>query len=373
MIINGKNVQGLFVYSSDSAQMEFTKGDLVVSGDSIYVCDSETPISGIDPASDTSYEYYYPYPGPMIKSASEYFQSIKNEEGPDKYVSEKAIMGILQGYQFGLDMEGVITDWIDENGDSSLDLSQVSDRPIDNLMLTETLNRGMVKISPFLNQLVSGKLGGKDFSTIFGTLEKSYMSVITEHEEKVKYELILSQYTYKSSDTTFTRVQELMSPLTGISVYRYMYWKAGEFPIDGSVISEWRDIYTYSSSIKNRLSALQNYYDDINNQYRARINALENSFRFKEVYANGSSTTSNTVSGLSEGVYTVCVTGRSADSSVNKFYSESVVVNLKSGSTITINFNKLSGSVVVNGNAKTITVNGGNSIVSIYGREYIVT
>ena len=53
-------------------------------------------------------------------------------------------------------MEGVITDWIDQNGDTTLILSNITDRPLDNLMLTETLNRGTVKIDWRLKQIVGG-------------------------------------------------------------------------------------------------------------------------------------------------------------------------------------------------------------------------
>ena len=56
MIINNTHVQGIFLYSKD---IEFEKGDFVVSGDCIYICTAENPtnttnntVSGIEPSTD---------------------------------------------------------------------------------------------------------------------------------------------------------------------------------------------------------------------------------------------------------------------------------------------------------------------------------
>jgi len=353
MIINNKRVQGLYIYNQDSRSIEFTKDDLVVSGDSIYVCDAEV-ISGIDPAEDTFYEYYHPYPGSMVTSASEYFQNLG--EGGNKYVSDQAIMGILQGYQFGLDKEGIITDWINQDGDTTLRLSQITDRPIDNLMLTETLNRGMIKVSHELDQIKSGEVSGQAFSTIFGFLEK----------DEIDYQLILSQYTYKSSDTLFVRIQELMSPLTGVSVYRYMSWEDGEFPSDGNTISGWRNVFSYSTAIQHKLDALQSYYDTLSSQLTARVASLSGSFRFQEKYIGSTSEGSNTLEGLEDGVYTVCVEGNSG----GHIYSESIVVRLKSDmSAYSIYFNKLGGSLKVSPGKIELIDGSSNRFVSVYGRR----
>ena len=360
MIINNKHVQGLYIYNSDS---EFTKGDLVVSGECIYVCDANV-ISGIDPSEDTSYEYYRPYPGSKIISASEYFQYIKSGGTiPDKYVSSQAIMGILQGYQFGLNMEGIITDWIDQNGDTSLILSHITDRPIDNLILTETLNRGMIKIDWRLSQIIDGTVDGIDFSTLFGFLDKTDPDTGTP----IDYQLMLSQYTYKQSANMYIRIQELMSPLSGVSVYRYMSWNDGEFPSDGSTISSWRNVFSYSTAIQSKLDALNKYYLTIADQKAAEIASLRGSFRFKEVYS-GEGTQ---VNDLGEGIYTVCVEGTTNDGVT---YSESMTVQLKSGMTRhSINFIKIPEVVVVSFNntlelGGSIEVSGGK-ILSIYSRE----
>lgn len=358
MIINNNPVKGIFIYNDDSKSIEFTEGDLVVSGDCIYVCCVES-VSGIDPAEDTSYDYYLPYPGSKISTASEFFQYVKTGDVPDKYVSTQAIMGILQGYQFGLDMEGVITDYIDENGDTTLILSTPTERPLDNLMLTETLNRGMVKVSHKLSQIVDGTISGNSFSTVFGFLEK----------EGLLYNLILSQYTYKSSETLFVRIQELTSPLTGVSVYRYVSWKDGEFPSDGNVISSWRNVFSYSSAIKSKLDALQEFYQGLANQQKTRVDSLVGSFRFKERYQG----TGSEVTELESGVYTVCVSGLDSNSHT---ISESVVLRLW-GVGYDMYFNNLPGNLKVtktggtneNPIHKIELIGSTNSIISVYSRE----
>jgi len=360
MIVNNKLVQGIFIYNQESSNIEFTKGDLVVSGDCIYVCDAET-VSGIDPATDTSFEYFQLYPGSKIITASEFFTYIRGGgEVEDKYVSSQAIMGILQGYQFGLDMEGVISDWIDKNGDTTLRISSLTDRPLDNLMLTETLNRGMVKVSKELSQIVDGKLGndGTPFSVLFGVLEK----------EGVDYDLILSQYTYKSSSIQSVRVQEMCSPLTGVTVYRYMTWNTEDFPSNGNVISSWRSVYNYSSSIKSKIGALESYYGNLANNFKARVASVVGSFRFKEVFS-GTSETSE-VNNLGEGVYTVCVRGVNSD---NHYISESVVVRLGGNSSYDLYFNNIPNSHLTisygSGKYRIRLVGSGVSLVSVYGRE----
>jgi hypothetical protein len=361
MIINNSEVQGIYIYNEDSRNIEFTKNDLVVSGDCIYVCNRDV-VSGIDPAEDTSNEYYTPYPGSKISTASEFFQYIENgsREFDNKYISTQAIKGILQGYQFGLDLEGVITDYIDKNGDTTLVLSTPTDRPLDNLMFTETLNRGMIKVSHELDQIVDGEVDGIKFSTVFGFLEKED----SETGEPIDYQLILSQYTYKSSDTLYVRIQELTSPLTGVSVYRYMSWNEGEFPSGGNVISGWRNVFSYSSAIQSKLNALQDFYNNLAKQQKARVEALEGSFRFKERWTGG-----NSVDNLENGIYTVCLTGISSSSSLP--VSESVVLSL-GGSGYDMYFNSLSGylSVTVSGGKHKIELKESSaSIISVYSRE----
>ena len=365
MIIDGNSVQGIYVYTSESSQIEFEKGDFLVSGDCIYICTAENPtnpingtVSGIDPADDIGYENFIPYPGSKILSASEFFQYVENSDTlEDKYVSSQAIMGILQGYQFGVGMTGVIEDYIDRDGNSKLGLDSVTNDPLDNLMLTKTLNNGIIKVSHELSQIADGELNGVPFSTLFGYLENS----------GVDYNLILHQYTYEQKSSGYVRIQEMSSPLTGVSVYRFMTWEGDEFPEVNSVISSWRTVYSYSSAVMDKLRALSDFYQESAARLRAKINSLRGSFRFKELASSYG--TSFTVSNPT-GPYTVCLQGYNAS---GKIVSESVVLRLNGG--YDMYFNNLPGHLNISVSGSTYTVSlrdsASTSIVSVYTREVL--
>ena len=101
MIINGKNVTGLFKYVEDAVYKE---DDLVIDLGLLYVCLKES--SGKRPSENP--EYFTPYPKKKIESASEYFD---NQESDD-YISSKALTEILGARDFGFSESGVIVDEI---------------------------------------------------------------------------------------------------------------------------------------------------------------------------------------------------------------------------------------------------------------------
>ena len=305
MIIDGKHVRGIFVYSDG---IEYEKDDFLVSGDCIYICTADNPtnvngtVSGIDPANDTGYTNFKPYPGSKILSASEFFDYVESGGTlEDKYVSSQSLLGILQGYQFGVGMTGLIEDYIGKDGESSLNLNVLTENPIDNLMLTETLNNGVLRVSHKLRQIVDGTYNNEPLSIYLGILNAINDSTGGE----LDYYLILRQYTYKTSETKFVRLQEMISPVSGVSVYRYMSWDNGNFPSDSGVISGWRSVYSYSSDVLSKLNALSSFYNNISVQMKGKLESISGSFRFKET----ATATATTVTELSSGVYTVCVSG----------------------------------------------------------------
>jgi len=79
MIINNTHVQGIFIYSQD---VEYERGDFVVSGDSIYICTAANPtnqqnftVKGIDPAKDSTGNFKI-YPGDKVSTAKEYYNYV---------------------------------------------------------------------------------------------------------------------------------------------------------------------------------------------------------------------------------------------------------------------------------------------------------
>jgi len=170
----------------------------------------------------------------------------------------------------------------------------------------------------------------------------------------------------------YMRIQEMFSPLTGVSVYRYMSWSEDYFPKEGNVISGWRNVFSYSSAIQSKLDALQEYYTTLANQQKARVDALVGSFRFKEVYTGPGTS----VTGLDNGVYTVNIQGVIGGSlTTDMERAESVVVRL-SGSAFNLQLNSLSSfgylSITVSSgknNISLVRTSGTLNIISVYKRE----
>lgn len=303
MLINNKHVQGIFLYTENSSQVEFEKNDFVVSGDCIYLCTAENPtnkvnntVSGIDPADDLRYENFKPYPGERAITAKEYFEAISGGfDVEDKYISSQALLGILQRYNFGLSMTGIIKDYIKE-GDTSLVLGYDTSSPLDDLMLTKDLNNGVVYVDPALEQIQNGvTYNGSKFSVLFGFSENTRV-------KDSEYNLILRQYTYQATDTIKTRVQELVNPFDAVVVFRYITWENDDFPGDISSISGWKSSYSYSKAIKDKINTLELFYQDSQNQWESKFNTLAGMFRFKKEIV-----IDETYSDLGEGIYTVSV------------------------------------------------------------------
>ena len=277
MIINDTHVQGIFLYSPD---VEYEKGDFVVSGDSIYICTAANPVNetsktvyGIDPATDSTGNYKM-YPGDKISTAQEYYDYVNNRltwnykntkeeveaalelepgtliikspvyskrsdlpstglsEGDvykvgeessgyeyayipykeDKYISGNVLNQVLQGSFFGVNEEGVITNYInslgyDDEGNEILEysiggsLANIEDGKILNaIMKSGDLNNGMFKVSRALSELAA------------------YVDRTSNTEN-----ILVRQYTYIDSGAgqIRVRVQELIDPTLGAIYYRW--------------------------------------------------------------------------------------------------------------------------------------------------------
>ena len=274
MIINNTHVQGIFLYSSD---VDYERGDFVVSGDSIYICTASNPtdtlrntVSGIDPATDTTGNYKM-YPGDKISTAQEYYDYVNNrlywnykntkeevesalevdagtliikgtvtsrsalpknkEEGDvyrvgtdstgyeyayvpykiDKYISGNVLNQILQDSFFGVNEEGVITNYVytntDDEGNEVLEysiggsLANIEDNKILNaIMKSPDLNNGMFNVSRALSEIAAYVNRGANTESV-----------------------LVKQYTYldTSGGDRRVRIQELVDPSLGSIYYRW--------------------------------------------------------------------------------------------------------------------------------------------------------
>lgn len=275
MIINNTHVQGIFLYSSD---VDYERGDFVVSGDSIYICTASNPtdtlrntVSGIDPSTDTTGNFKM-YPGDKISTAQEYYDYVNNrlywnykntkeevesaleveagtliikgtvtsrdalptrflEEGDvyrvgtdstgyeyayipykiDKYISGNVLNQILQDSFFGVNEEGVITNYVytntDDEGNEVLEysiggsLANIEDNKILNaIMKSPDLNNGMFNVSRALSEIAAYVNRGANTESV-----------------------LVKQYTYldTSGGNKRIRIQELVDPSLGSIYYRW--------------------------------------------------------------------------------------------------------------------------------------------------------
>lgn len=285
MIINNTHVQGIFLYSKD---IEFEKGDFVVSGDCIYICTAENPtnttnntVSGIEPSTDL--KNFNTYLGNKTVSVEEYYEYKNTGLGEDKYVSSHVLCKILENLMFGVGDNGIITEHVLVDSENNVSYStnieeaikEVTESlsPLDKVLRAESLNNGLVRISRSLVPELISELPND--------LPNSYSSAD-------KNSVILKQYTYidnSESTSPYFRVQELIDHINGLVFYRYSKSIPGS---DGKVNWSIGNISTWKRSSING-----NFLDEVNKVYtwciqeKANIESLKSeligNFKFKNI------------------------------------------------------------------------------------------
>lgn len=285
MILNNTHVQGIFMYKSD---IEYEKGDFVVSGNSIYICTAGNPtntenntVMGKDPAEDS--ENYTIYLGDSLDSIEEYFSYIEdpNPEKNDKVLTAQLLSEILNTYMIGFDEKGIIGEYVYSDGGGisvSSGLSKFLDGTedsavLDNILKIGSINNATFKVSRSLEQI-------KD---IFPVLYKEG----SISPEDLEY-LILRQYTYtngtdpNSVDSSLYRVQELVDPVQGLTAYRYAKGVGNNESGDQFdwEITSWKT--DYDPDFLQSINKLEEAYRQAIEDLKKEKENLRNYFRFKE-------------------------------------------------------------------------------------------
>lgn len=285
MILNNTHVQGIFMYKSD---IEYEKGDFVVSGNSIYICTAGNPtntenntVMGKDPAEDS--ENYTIYLGDSLDNIEEYFSYIEdpNPEKNDKVLTAQLLSEILNTYMIGFDEKGVIGEYVYSDGGGislSSGLSKFLDGTedsavLDNILKIGSINNATFKVSRSLEQI-------KD---IFPVLYKEG----SISPEDLEY-LILRQYTYtngtdpNSVDSSLYRVQELVDPVQGLTAYRYAKGVGNNESGDQFdwEITSWKT--DYDPDFLQSINKLEEAYRQAIEDLKKEKENLRNYFRFKE-------------------------------------------------------------------------------------------
>jgi hypothetical protein len=240
MIINGKNVTGLFKYSETA---EYREDDLVIDLGLLYVCLKDA----CNKKPSENPEYFTPYPKKKILSASEYFDNTESED----YISSKALTEILEARDFGFSENGVIEDEITYNPNSGIVcsiLDQVYNYDIlDTIMKKPDLNNGMFKVSNNLPEIRNLLL----------------------HNSTISPYIVVRQYTYGDM-----RVQELVDPEN-----KTLYIRWAEKPWD--LVSEWYSIIT--KDVHDYISEISAFYTSKLRQYESAFRLYQNKFCFSNV------------------------------------------------------------------------------------------
>ena len=217
MKLNGKSVQGIYVYNEGSSIYEV--GDLVLYKNGIYIyskseealSDGKTP----DKSSD-----YTPYLGDKLTSLQDW-QEFINGEGEDKYLTTKTLVAILNSYMNDMRLDGIIESHYDTpEGDTIngwiLDEYRLGDKVADNSAIDEILRSN----SNYAIYRVSRKLQG------LWMIDYDTSEIAGNFTEEDRSSVIMKQYTYYSSEEEKeagiqTRIQELIDHVDGTVYYRY--------------------------------------------------------------------------------------------------------------------------------------------------------
>lgn len=286
MILNNTHIQGIFLYTDD---VEYEKGDFVISGNSIYICTAGNPntsnltVLGIRPEDDS--ENFSTYLGNSLKNINEYFDYINDPtlEKDDKILTAHLLSEILNTYIMGFNEKGIISEYVysDENGgiSTSMGLSEFingsdPEKVLNTIIDTPEINNATFKVSRNLKEIQN--LFPYDYDSLEGSIP----------QEDFTY-LILRQYTYTdqtSSDSenySTYRLQELVDPVSAFTAYRYGKGILGE---DGNLkyqCTSWKKSYS-DLNFMNSLRKLQIVYENSLRDLENTKESLKNNFRFRE-------------------------------------------------------------------------------------------
>lgn len=245
MIVNGKNIQGIWSYL-DTA--EYEKGDFVIFGSGIYIAKSR--VSGKDPENNP--EFFKPYLGDKISSLEEYLEYVSNNDSSakDKYITSQVLSKVLSNYLYGLSDKGIIKEFIVLNGDNESGVSATGElESLVNEYNSTNILTGLIK-SEINNACI---LVDRNLPEIDRFLSKIPPS--PAYNEVDRSSIVLRQYTYtdRTNGSRKVRIQELIDHINGVVLFRHAYGLSFE------IISTWKSSFL-DIDFKNQVDYVKNYY-----------------------------------------------------------------------------------------------------------------
>ena len=335
MKINDRSIRGIFIYSDDAV---FEKGDFVLDGSYLYVCQADTSV-GEKPSEATN--KFSLYVGGEFATEEEFdAYASGSTEHADKFVSAYLLGRILNSYMAGYDEYGLITNRVGADGEIFMADYFGSE-------YGSTIS-GVKYLDPLREIMVQPSLNNAIFS-----VSRSIVVKILGTGSSATDNVLLKQYTYEDKGTSYVRVQELVDPETGMTHYRYLKFSNNDFSGD---ISSWVLTCT-DEGTKSKVDFIKAYYEDklvaLQNEHAADMNA----FRFKELPIIPSGQTGaggiNISERLASEYITLCL-GKIENSDGEVYYKTTSI-------TLPMNFNNNESRnyIVFGGEVVTISVTSG--------------
>ena len=286
MEVNGKLIKGIFLYD---AEVKFTEGDFVVEGNKMYVC-TESSIGNLPSITPSSYKPYLGAP-----------TSGEVDDSSTSFVSSLALGKYLSGT---CNMKGTIPNDIDANreaffrdffgNESGLSLGDRYLDPLDNLIVSG-INQTVVNVDKTVAEGILGACNNNP---------------------------LLRQYTYQSSPTLWTRVQELVNVDSGDTYYRTSSKTVEGENVDDyswSSPTDWNNV-SVNGTYKETIAQIKSYYTQKCHEMDILKTKLLGTFRFKRVDIVPSA--SVVLQSPPSSIITVCL--RSTGSSISEVHSVTI-------------------------------------------------
>lgn len=329
MIINGRSVRGLYLYSENET---FGRGDFVVKGDKLYRC--KVTVRDKDPDLDYNETYYVPYLSEDTISVDEFKAYLSGEEDfGDKFISLNSLSFILGSYMSGFDEKGLISNSIIEDDD------------VYKIIAENYFDGNETYLNPLDTILTSGPNNG--IFTVAKDIVQDIIGLVPEDSDDI---MLLRQYTYSNStDNYLTRIQELIDVTTGTVKYRYANSTNNFEP---SV--NWLDV-SINPEFKKIVDEVINHYQNLINDLKSTKISLLSNFRFKSIPVDincssriiqFSGNDAEIVFDSTEDILELTITLEKSSSNI--VTSDSITVCIRSFDETTIAYSVFNGSATLN-------------------------
>ena len=257
MIINGRSVRGLYLYSEDET---FERGDFVAKGDKLYRC--KVTVRGEDPDLDYNETYYVSYLSEDTINVDEFKAYLSGDEDfGDKFISLNSLSFILGSYMSGFDEKGLISNSI------------IEDDNVYKIIAENYFDGNETYLNPLDTILTSGPNNG--IFTVAKDIVQDIIGLVPEDSDDI---MLLRQYTYSNSTNNYlTRIQELIDVTTGTVKYRYA---SSTNNFEPNV--NWLDV-SINPEFKKIVDEVINHYQNLINDLKSTKISLLSNFRFKSI------------------------------------------------------------------------------------------